>query len=177
MIINAAILFDISKCYNIRPPLRADERLVVRGCLSLLGQQVRLRLGRASAWRGNTTVPLIRSQPTYMRAEARHLAHSTQFSNQHTLPASLAMCDPLFSLFFEPEVSGFGPQMAEQDPNFYSIESSITPYDQYADRADSIDPAVLFSTYNAVAYRPDAPRRALNIPNQPSEPYFGSTDE
>lgn len=87
------------------------------------------------------------------------------------------MCDPLFSLFVEPEVSGFGPQMAEQDPNFYSIESSITPYDQYADRADSIDPAALFSTYNAVAYRPDAPRRALNIPNQPSEPYFGSTDE
>lgn len=87
------------------------------------------------------------------------------------------MCDSLFFPFVDLEDSEFGPQQAEQGPNFYSIDSSITPYDQHEDRADSIDPAVLFSTYDAVAYRPDAPRRALNIANQPSEPYFGSTDE
>lgn len=167
---NAAILWRNTRFRSTCMPCAQDKCLVIRGCFLLLGQKVKLRLGRASTWRGDTTVPLIRPQPTYKHA--RNLAHSTQVCNQHSLTVLLAMCNSHFSPFVNPEDSVFGPPTVEQEPNTYSIESFITPYDQYPDRAETIDPAVFFSTYDATAYR-----RTLIIDNQPLEPCFKSTDE
>jgi hypothetical protein len=87
------------------------------------------------------------------------------------------MCDFDFSPFVDSEDSVFGPPMAEQEPNTYSIESFATTYDQYPDCADTIDPAVFLSMNDATSYRPDAPWRTLLIDNQSSEPYFKGTDE